>query len=84
MPSQTAVPAENRRLRFVFDDAVVSLSLAADATLGDVAQQWAELLQRHRGQPIAIDVTLPLPGAFASRFGARSALICHTGHKRAG
>jgi hypothetical protein len=48
-----------RRLRFVFDDAVVSLNLATDATFEDVAQRWEELAERHRGGALAIDITFP-------------------------
>ncbi len=50
--------AGDNRLRFVFDDAVVSLRLAADATFADIAQTFAELAPRHHGNPVAIDVTL--------------------------
>ena len=49
MQSQFAVPVENRRLRFVFDDAVVSLSLAPGATFEDIARRWAELAPHHPG-----------------------------------
>ena len=51
------------RLRFVFDDAVVSFSVAADATLEDIAQTFDKLASQHYGNPIAIEVTLAaLPG----------------------
>ncbi len=46
------------RLRFVFEDAVVSFSLAAEATFGEIAQKLAEISNRHPGDPVAIDVTL--------------------------
>ena len=49
------------RVRFVFDDAVVSLSLAADATFEDIARTLDELARRHHGKPVAIDVTLAIP-----------------------
>jgi hypothetical protein len=68
MLSQFAVPAENRRLRFVFDDAVVSLSLAPDATFEDVARRWAELAPHHPGSPVAIDVTMPPPAGSCHAF----------------
>lgn len=58
--------AQNGRVRFVFDDAVVSLSLARDATLEDIARALDELARRHHGKPVAIDVTLATastPGA---------------------
>jgi hypothetical protein len=61
--------AEDSRLRFVFDDAVICLSLAADATLEDVARQWGEMAPQHPGSPVAIDVTLPVrPGGAGARF----------------
>jgi hypothetical protein len=51
-------PAADSRLRFVFDDVVVSCRLAANATLEDIAWTLAGLSnQRHR-MPLAIDVTL--------------------------
>ena len=49
------------RLRFVFDDAVVSIRLAADATFADIAQTFGELAPRHHGSPLVIDVTLGCP-----------------------
>jgi endonuclease III-like uncharacterized protein len=51
-------PAEDRRLRFVFNHAVVSLGLASDATFEDVARNLARLSTRHYGKPVAIDVLL--------------------------
>jgi hypothetical protein len=54
--------ARTNRLRFVFDDAVVSIRLAADATFADIAQTFGELEPRHHGNPVAIDVTLGCPG----------------------
>jgi hypothetical protein len=50
--------AGDNRLRFVFDDAVVSFRLAADATFEDVALTFDELAPQHHGNPVAIDVTL--------------------------
>ncbi len=49
------------RLRFVFDDAVVSFRLAAEATFEDIAQTFGELAPRHHGNPVVIDVTLGCP-----------------------
>jgi hypothetical protein len=46
------------RLRFVFDDKVVSFNLAANATFADVARTLGELANRRYGNPVAIDVTL--------------------------
>ena len=53
--------AENEkinRLRFVFDDDVVSLKFPMDATLGDVAFSLDGLVCRHGAAPHSIDVTL--------------------------
>jgi hypothetical protein len=55
--------AGTNRLRFVFDDAVVSFRLAADATFADIAQTFGELAPRHHGSPVGIDVTLGCPPA---------------------
>jgi len=49
---------QNRRLRLVFDNAVMSFSLAADATLEDVALRLTKVSRRRYGTPVAIDVTL--------------------------
>jgi len=54
-------PAEDRRLRFVFNHAVVSLGLASDSTFEDVARALASLSTRHYGKPVAIDVTMGSP-----------------------
>jgi hypothetical protein len=48
----------DRRLRFVFNHAVVSFGLAADATCEDIAQTLAGLSIGRYGKPIAIDVVL--------------------------
>ncbi len=54
---------KGHRVRFVFGDAAVSLALAADATFSDIAAALAAVARRHRGKPVAIDVTVPpLPG----------------------
>jgi hypothetical protein len=49
------------RLRFVFDDGVVSLSLAAHATFEDIARTLGKLAQQHHSDPLAIDVTFAGP-----------------------
>ena len=46
------------RLRFVFDDTVMSYSVAADATFGDIAAKLREVAGRRRCKPVAIDVTV--------------------------
>ena len=50
--------AGRSRLRVVFSDAVVSCSLAADATFGEIARTLGELSNPRCGDPVAIDVTL--------------------------
>jgi hypothetical protein len=50
--------AEINRLRFVFDDDVVSLGFPVDATLEDVACSFDALVPHHNSAPIAIDITL--------------------------
>lgn len=51
----------NARLRFVFDNAVVSFGLAADLTPHEIARTLDQLSDRHYGKPLAIDVTLDSP-----------------------
>jgi hypothetical protein len=46
------------RLRFVFEDTVFSLGVAADATFADVAEALVRLSGPARRSPIAIDVTV--------------------------
>ena len=55
------------RLRFVFDDGVVSFGLAADVTFGEIARTLGELSRRRYGSPVAIDVTLGSRGAGSAR-----------------
>ena len=55
------------QLRLVFDDCVVSRRLGADATLGDVAKELRDLGAGRHGNPVAIDVTLPID-PFGSSF----------------
>ena len=50
--------AANGRLRFVFNDAVVSFGLVVNPTFEDVARTLADLEPQHYGKPVAIDVTL--------------------------
>jgi hypothetical protein len=50
--------AGSSRLRFVFDDAVVSLNVAANATFEDIAKMLGELAPLHQGNPVAISVTM--------------------------
>ena len=58
MASMRANDTGENRLRFVFDDTVMSFAIAADATFADVARKWGDVEPRDRGNPIAIDVTL--------------------------
>ena len=46
------------RLRFVFSDGVKSVSLPADATIGDIAATWDDLAGPRHPHPLAIDVRL--------------------------
>jgi hypothetical protein len=71
--------AENSRLRFVFNGTVVLFSLAADATLEDIALALGGLEPQQYGNPIAIDVTLPIP---AARFRSRRAMPARTSGSR--
>jgi len=50
--------AADSRLRFVFSDRVVSLSLAADATFEDIARALGEFSNPEYRNPVSIDVTL--------------------------
>lgn len=45
------------RLRFFFDDAVVSFSVSRDVTFGDIAGLLDELPNPRFGNPRAIDIT---------------------------
>jgi hypothetical protein len=56
-PNQIDHTSDNR-LKFVFDDAVVSCGLAADATGEDIARTLGTLAPMHFGDPVAIYVTL--------------------------
>ena len=50
--------AANSRLRFVYKDALVSFSVAAGATFGEIAETLSSLAGQRRGRPVAIDLTL--------------------------
>jgi len=63
MSNLQADPAQANRLRFVFDNTVRSLDLASDATFLDVARAFADLSQKHRRVPVAVDVTMALSPA---------------------
>ena len=60
MHSETA---RYSQLRFVFDDAVLSFDIAADATFGEIARALDGVSMLRHGHPIAIDVTLGPAGA---------------------
>jgi hypothetical protein len=49
------------RMRVVFDDRVLSFTLADDTTYGDVAQALHRLSDRPYGKAVAVSVTLPGP-----------------------
>jgi hypothetical protein len=50
--------AGDGRVKFVFSDTVVTLSLATDATFEDIARTLGDLKTSRHGNPVAIDVTL--------------------------
>ena len=58
MQPTIAYQAADSRLRFVFSDKVVSLSLAADATFEDIARTLGEFSNPRYCNPVSIDVTL--------------------------
>jgi len=58
MPLIRSNRASDRRVRFVFDDAVLSFSLSADATFGEIATKMGEVSNYRLGKPVAIEVTL--------------------------
>lgn len=57
--------AGDNRLRFVFDDAVVSLNLDAHASFEDIARTLGELAREHHINPRAIDITFAVPSESA-------------------
>ena len=61
MQSMQSDPATDSRLRFIFDHAVASFGLPADATFEDIAGMLRKLTPQHYGNPVAIDVTLAGP-----------------------
>ena len=67
MQSLQADRTGDSRLRFVFDDGVVSFGLPADVTFGDIARTLGEVSSRRHGSPVAIDVTLAARGAGSAR-----------------
>ncbi|MBE0531763.1 MAG: hypothetical protein IH626_13115 [Rhodospirillales bacterium] len=48
----------DNRLRFIFNDTVVAVRLAANATFEDIARTLGKLPRQRYGDPLAIDVTL--------------------------
>ena len=57
------------RLRVVFDDMVVSMRLAPNATFGDVARTLGELTPRHPDGPVGVDVRFAFPVGRPARPG---------------
>lgn len=51
------------RLSFVFDDKVLSFSLADGATYAEIARRFEELSVLRCGAPVAIEVTLGTRGS---------------------
>jgi hypothetical protein len=63
MDTISADQPQDGRLRFLFDDTVVSVGLAPNATFGDIALALDHVKQTHHGHPVAIDVKLAVsPG----------------------
>ncbi len=58
MGSMQAGRSSGHRLRFVFDDRIVSVTVSPDATFGEIARNLWNLPSRRYGHPVAIDVTL--------------------------
>jgi len=50
--------ANDSRVRFVFNDRVVSLNLAGSVTFGEIAQTFGELSNLRRGNPVSIAAAL--------------------------
>jgi hypothetical protein len=53
--------AEINNLRFVFDDAVISMGFPVDAMLEDVARSLDSLVLHHDDPLVAIDLLLAVP-----------------------
>jgi hypothetical protein len=61
------------RLRFVFSDGVISLTLATDVTSEDIARTLEDLAARHCVNALAMDVTLGVPlGELVRRASSRT------------
>ncbi len=60
MESKQFDQAADGRLRFVFEDAVVSFDLEPGATLADIARKWGRLSRGRHGHPVGVVVTLPV------------------------
>jgi len=71
MPSIPISHVPDNRLRFIFNDTVVAVRLAANATFEDIARTLGKLPRQRYGDPLAIDVTLD-PGVSAPAEPRRS------------
>jgi len=58
MNSNNAKHAGDSRLRFVFDDTVVSFSMSNNVTYGEIARTLGEISNPRYCSPVAIDITL--------------------------
>lgn len=58
MQPTRAAHAQQNRLRFVFNENVVSFDTTTGVTFGEVASALGRLSSRRYGNPIAIDVTV--------------------------
>ena len=61
--------ASEPRLRVVFADTSIALGLPAGSTLGELANRVADIVRRHKGSLLAIDVRMAPRGALPSLAG---------------
>jgi hypothetical protein len=59
------------RLRVVFADTSIALGLPAGSTLGELADRVADIVRRHKGSLLAIDVRMAPRRAMPSLAGNR-------------
>ena len=66
MPANGTDQPQVCRLRFVFDDTVVTRGVCANATFEDIARSLGRLSKRRYGNPLAIYATFgpALPAAY--------------------
>jgi hypothetical protein len=59
--------ATERQLRLIFDDQVISVGLAMNATLGEIANAWSDFGKASPMKPLAVTLTFPLPPGVGRR-----------------